>query len=74
MYSDALRPLVDRLGARIRRASRVEVGDDNRFYGDLAPVGGPRLGPYPTYGEAVAAERAWLESNLDRVLEDGRAL
>ena len=30
------------------------------WFADLAPVGGPRLGPYHLRGEALAAEVAWL--------------
>jgi hypothetical protein len=49
------------LGAvAIRRASHVEPTDDGQWTADLAPVGGPMLGPYPVRSEALAAEREWL--------------
>jgi hypothetical protein len=47
----------------IRRASRVEP-EAGRWWADLAPVGGPRLGPYPRRSEALAAEAAWLDRHL----------
>jgi hypothetical protein len=49
------------LGAvAIARASHVEPDAAGRWVADLAPVGGPALGPFPRRGEALAAERAWL--------------
>jgi hypothetical protein len=51
----ALGPLI------IRRASHVEPDDTGKWWADLAPVGGPRLGPFRLRSEALAAERAWLE-------------
>ncbi len=51
------------LGAvSIRRASHVEPDADGRWWADLAPVGGPRLGPFGLRSAALAAERAWLEA------------
>ena len=59
------------LGAvTIRRASHVEpdaaapglAGD--RWWSDLSPVGGPRLGPFPCRSVALDAERRWLEDHL----------
>lgn len=46
----------------ISRASHVEPDDKGRWIADLAPVGGPRLGPFPGRREALAAERRWLET------------
>lgn len=46
--------------AAIRRASRVEPDALNQWWADLAPVGGPALGPYPTRNQALAAEETWL--------------
>jgi hypothetical protein len=45
----------------IVRASHVEPDADGRWRADLSPVGGPVLGPYNRRGEALAAERDWLE-------------
>jgi hypothetical protein len=51
----------------IRRASHVEPDPAGRWWADLGPVGGPRLGPFARRSQALAAERAWLE---ERWLED----
>lgn len=56
---------LDELGhARIERASHVEPTPDGTWTADLAPVGGPVLGPYAKRSEALAAEVTWLESWL----------
>jgi hypothetical protein len=47
----------------IRRASHVEPDGDGKWYADLAPVAGPRLGPFLLRSEALEAERAWLVAN-----------
>ena len=47
----------------IRRASRVEPDADGKWWAELAPVGGPTLGPFPRRGQALEAERAWLEEH-----------
>lgn len=47
----------------ISRASHVEPDERGRWLADLGPVGGPVLGPFGLRGEALDAERAWLESN-----------
>jgi hypothetical protein len=47
----------------IRRASRVEPDDDGKWWAELAPVGGPMLGPFDQRGQALEAERAWLEAH-----------
>jgi hypothetical protein len=52
------------LGAlSIRRASQVEPDGDGAWWADLAPVGGPRLGPFARRGLALEAETAWLEEH-----------
>ena len=52
------------LGApRITRASHVEPDESGRWLADLAPVGGPVLGPFERRSEALEAEVAWLEAN-----------
>jgi hypothetical protein len=45
----------------IRRASRVEPDRQGRWWADLAPMGGPTLGPFARRSQALAAEVAWLE-------------
>ena len=47
----------------IVRASHVEPDAAGRWVADLAPVGGPVLGPFPLRSEALAAESAWLEAH-----------
>ena len=47
----------------IRRASHVEPTHDGLWIADLAPVGGPCLGPYSRRQVALYAERDWLEAN-----------
>jgi hypothetical protein len=49
--------------ARISRASHVEPDSQGRWIADLAPVGGPVLGPFDRRSEALEAEVAWLEEN-----------
>lgn len=66
IYDEAI--ALDRLGSlRIRRASHVEPDETGAWYADLAPVAGPRLGPFSKRSTALAAETAWLEAHwLDR--------
>ena len=45
----------------ITRASHVEPTPEGRWLADLAPVGGPVLGPFDRRGQALEAERQWLE-------------
>ncbi len=45
---------------QIRRASYVEPDEQGRWWADLSPVGGPKLGPYPDRSDALAAEALWL--------------
>jgi hypothetical protein len=48
----------------IRRASHVEPDGEGRWWADLGPAGGPRLGPYPLRSRALQVEAAWLEDRL----------
>jgi hypothetical protein len=45
----------------VRRASHVEPDDAGRWWADLAPMGGPKLGPFQQRSTALQAEVAWLE-------------
>jgi hypothetical protein len=45
----------------IRRASHVEPDGAGRWWADLRPVAGPRLGPFARRSEALAVELSWLE-------------
>jgi hypothetical protein len=47
----------------IRRASHVEPDSEGRWWADLAPVGGPKLGPFDRRSEALAAEQRWLDEH-----------
>ena len=66
VYADNLRALLDEGTARINRASHVEP-QGTQWTADMAPVGGPVLGPYDTREAALAAEVAWLDLNLTNV-------
>jgi len=48
---------------QILRGSHVEPNDEGSWFADLAPVGGPYLGPFLKRTEALAAEIAWLEAH-----------
>ena len=63
LYSEALELAI--LGrVSIRRASHVEPDDAGAWWADLAPVGGPNLGPFAMRSEALAAEETWLSDRL----------
>jgi len=47
----------------IRRGSHVEPDDAGRWWADLAPVNGPKLGPFVRRANALAAELEWLEAH-----------
>lgn len=47
----------------IRRGSHVEPDAYGRWTADLAPVGGPVLGPFEQRSSALAAEIAWLREH-----------
>jgi hypothetical protein len=57
----------------IARASHVEPDGEGRWHADLAPVGGPTLGPFPRRAEALAAEVAWLLAHRLGVPSPGTA-
>jgi len=44
----------------ISRGSHVEPDEQGRWRADLAPVGGPTLGPFECRTQALEAERQWL--------------
>ena len=46
----------------IQRASHVEPDSTGHWWADLAPVGGPKLGPFGRRSEALTAELTWLEN------------
>lgn len=50
--------------AKIKRASHVEPDKDGKWWADMAPSGGGKLGPFDKRSEAIAAEIKWLEERL----------
>jgi hypothetical protein len=62
VYSEAI-DLASLGSLSIQRASHVEPDDGGDWWADLAPVNGPRLGPFGGRSAALDAEQAWLESN-----------
>jgi hypothetical protein len=62
VYAEAID--LARLGdLSIARASHVEPGANGEWWADLAPVGGPRLGPFGRRSAALAAELQWLDEH-----------
>jgi hypothetical protein len=59
IYSEAL-DLASLGRLTIRRASYVEPNLRGQWLADLAPVGGPKLGPFDKRSLALAAEQVWL--------------
>ena len=47
----------------VSRASHVEPDQHGRWFADLSPVGGPRIGPFDSRSQALAAESRWLEAH-----------
>jgi len=47
----------------ISRGSHVEPDQDGRWFADLAPVGGPLLGPFSRRSDALNAEAEWLHTH-----------
>ncbi|MEZ5941358.1 MAG: hypothetical protein R3C18_08210 [Planctomycetaceae bacterium] len=47
----------------IQRASHVEPDAQGAWHADLAPVGGPLLGPFTQRSDALRAEMAWLDEH-----------
>ena len=50
----------------IHRASAVEPDVTGRWWVDLSPVSGPRLGPFSRRSQALDAEKQWLALWLAR--------
>jgi len=47
----------------IRRGSHVEPDANGKWWADLSPVNGPRIGPFDRRSDALNAEREWLEKH-----------
>lgn len=61
VWDDELAGLLSMGSPTIARASHVEPTSDGQWTADMSPVGGETLGPFALRGEALAAEREWLE-------------
>lgn len=48
----------------ITRASHVEPDESGAWWSDMAPVSGPKLGPFEKRSDALAAERHWLVARI----------
>lgn len=64
VWSDSARELLMLGNGSIERASHVEPTADCRWTADLAPIGGPVLGPFETREEALTAEVDEVERRL----------
>lgn len=60
LWDDRLVAFRDLGELRIDRASYVEPTPEGYWMADLAPLGGPRLGPFSLHGAAIEAEREWI--------------
>ena len=60
IYDEAIE-LVKLGQPHIQRASHLEPDGRGQWIADLAPVGGPKLGPFSRRSAALEAERRWLE-------------
>ena len=64
LWHDALAGLAKASSGQITRASHVEPTSSGQWTADLSPRGGPVLGPFALRGQALAAERDWLNEHL----------
>jgi hypothetical protein len=51
---------------QITRASHVDPDAAGYWWADMAPSGGPVLGPYGSRSEALGAEQEWLLEKAKR--------
>jgi hypothetical protein len=63
IYSDALANLMKHGKSTVTRVSHVEPSGSG-WAADMAPVGGPILGPFALRQEALDAEVDWLRANI----------
>ena len=63
VYNEAL-DLSNLGNAEIKRASHVEPDKNGKWWADMAPSGGGKLGPFDKRSEAITAEIKWLEERL----------
>ena len=48
---------------QVRRGSHCEPDEFGRWWADLAPVAGPKLGAFAKRSDAIRAEVAWLRQH-----------
>lgn len=73
IYNDAVAEIAREMGeVTIRRASHVEPTEDGQWTADMAPVGGPVLGPFASRAYALLEERDWLVDNDVPIPMEGR--
>ena len=53
--------------AQIRRGSYLDADEQGRWWADLSPVNGPRLGPFKERSSGLSAEQEWLEGWLSKI-------
>lgn len=66
LYYDELKPLLDIGDVHVSRASHVDperTAEGLKWFCDLSPVNGPKLGPFETRAEAIEEEVKWLSAN-----------
>ncbi len=63
IHSDEMQGIIEQGEATITRASHVEPDAGGKWVADMAPSGGPVLGPFRTRREALDHEVEWLVAN-----------
>ena len=63
IYDETLSPLLTTGAANVQRASFLSEQENGEWMGNLAPVQGPTIGPFPTRALAIQAEREWIEKH-----------
>jgi len=59
IYTEAI-ALAEMGALQIRRASHVDADHEGRWWANMAPVTGGRLGPFGCRSDALRAEADWL--------------
>lgn len=63
VYDDDLRFLFSLGDTKINKASHV-LPEGTSFFADLAPSGGPKIGPFDRRNDAIKGEQAWLNHQM----------
>ena len=71
VYYDELEPILSVGKPQVRRVSHVDAvivkKQGLRWFADLYPVKGPKLGPFKTRELAIQSELEWLSENLSKL-------